>query len=195
MFSKMAAMGSLGADDRERVVSGLERSRDALIAAVSELTQEQWNFQPDEEVWSIRECADHILGIERLLFQTGVDLAAGPPDAERSSRVRGKDDRMLAALADRAFKVRNPFPTRPTGETDQPSRYVRAFGALRAEVLEYARTTEDGLRDRVARHPMLKDLDGVQWLLLIWAHTDRHLAQIREIQGHPDYPRAQTVVA
>jgi hypothetical protein len=191
----MAAMGSMTADDRDRVVSGLERSREALVTAVSGLTTAQWNFQPGEGVWSIRECADHILVIERLLFQTVLDLAAGPPDAERSSRVRGKDGRMLAALADRAFKVRNPFPTRSSGEADSPSRYVHAFDAVRAEVLEYARTTEDGLRDRVARHPMLKDLDGVQWLLLIWAHTDRHLAQIREIQAFPDYPRAQTVVA
>jgi hypothetical protein len=191
----MAAMGSMGADDRERVVSGLERSRDALVEAVSGLTQEQWDFQPGEGVWSIRECTDHILVIERLLFQTVRDLAAGPPDAERSARVRGKDDRMLAALADRAFKVRNPFPTRTSGEADSPSRYVHAFHEVRAEVLEYARTTDAGLRERVARHPMLKDLDGVQWLLLIWAHTDRHLAQIREVQTHPDYPRAQTVVA
>jgi hypothetical protein len=191
----MAAMGSMTAEERDRVVSGLERTRDALAAVLSGLTPAQWNFQPGEGIWSIRECADHILAIERLLFQTVLDLAAGPPDAERSARVRGKDDRMLAALADRAFKVRNPFPTRPSGAADSPSRYVHAFDAARAEVLEYARTTGDGLRDRVARHPMLKDLDGVQWLLLIWAHTDRHIAQIREIQTFPDYPRAQTVVA
>jgi hypothetical protein len=191
----MAAMGSMTAEDRERVVSGPERTRDSLVGAVSGLTQDQWDFQPGQGVWSIRECADHILVIERLLFQTVLELAAGPPDAERSARVRGKDDRMLAALADRAFKVRNPFPTRPSGEADSPATYIPACSALRAGVLDYARTTEDGLRDRVARHPLLKDLDGVQWLLLIWAHTDRHLAQVSEIQLHPDYPRAQTVVA
>jgi len=191
----MAAMGSMTADDRERVVSGLERTRDSLVVAVSGLRQAQWGFQPGEGVWSIRECADHILVIERLLFQTVRDLAAGPPDLDRSARVRGKDDRMLAALADRAFKVRVPFPTRPSGEAYSPAAYVAAFNAVRAEVLDYARTTQDGLRERVARHPLLKDLDGVQWLLLIWAHTDRHLAQIREVQAHPDYPRAQRVVA
>ena len=191
----MAAMGSMTAEERDRVVSGLERTRDALAAVLSGLTPAQWHFQHGEGVWSIRECADHILVIERLLLQTVRDLAAGPPDPERSARVRGKDDRMLAALADRAFKVRVPFPTRPSGEADSPAAYVGALHTVRAEVLEYARTTQDGLRDRVARHPLLKDLDGVQWLLLIWAHTDRHLAQIREVQAHPDYPGAKTVVA
>jgi DinB superfamily len=191
----MAAMGSMTAEERDRIVVGLERTRDLLVAAVSGLKQNQWGFQPGEGIWSIRECADHILVIERLLFQTVRDLAAGPPDRERSARVRGKDDRMLAALADRSFKARNPFPTRPSGEAYSPASYVAAFHVVRAEVLDYARNTQDGLRDRVARHPMLKDLDGVQWLLLIWAHTDRHLAQIREVQAHPDYPRAQTVVA
>jgi hypothetical protein len=176
------------AEDRERVVSGLERTRESLVETVSGLTQAQWDFQPAEGVWSIRECADHILVIERLLLQTVRDLAAGPPDPERSARVRGKDDRMLAALADRAFKARNPFPARLSGEADSPARYVPAFNTVRAEVLEYARTTQDSLRDRVARHPMLKDLDGVQWLLLIWAHTGRHLAQIREVQAHAAYP-------
>jgi hypothetical protein len=191
----MAAMGSMRTEERDRIVSGLERSRDALVASVSGLTPAQWYFQPGEGVWSIRECADHVLVIERLLFQTVRDLAAGPPDLERSARVRGKDDRMLAALADRGFKARNPFPTRASGEAYSPTSYLAAFDVVRADVLDYARKTQDGLRDRVARHPLLKDLDGVQWLLLIWAHTDRHLAQIREVQAHPDYPRAQTVVA
>jgi len=182
------------AEERVRLVSGLERTRASLVTVVSGLTQAQWDFQPGEGVWSLRECANHILVIERLLFQTVREIAAGPGDPERAARIRGKDDRMLAALADRAFKARNPFPARPSAEADSPAAYVPVFDAVRGEVLEYARTTQDDLRERVARHPLLKDLDGVQWLLLIWAHTDRHLAQMREVQSHPAYPRAQAAV-
>ena len=186
----MSPMGQMTAEERNRVVDALERSREALANSIAGLTPGQWEFCPGEGAWSIRECADHIFVIEGLLFQTVRDLAGSPPDPERAARVQGKDERLLAALADRGFKVRNPFPTRPSGEADSPETLTRSFAALRNSVIDYARSTNDSLRDRVARHPMLKDLDGVQWLLLISAHTDRHIAQIEEVKQHPGYPRA-----
>ena len=181
-------MGEMTAEDRNRVVSALERTGGALPGAIGGLTAEQWTFRPGEGAWSIRECADHIFVIERLLLQTVRDLADYPADPERAARLQGKDERLLAALADRGFKVRNPFPTRFSGEADSPENLTRSFLELRASVLGYARTTADSLRDHVARHPLLKDLDGVQWLLLISAHTDRHIAQIEEVKLPPGYP-------
>ncbi len=188
-------MGEMTAEDRNRVVSALERTGGALPRAIGGLTAEQWTFQPGEGAWSIRECADHIFVIERLLLQTVRDLADYPADPERAARLQGKDERLLAALADRGFKVRNPFPTRPSGEADSPENLTRSFLELRASVLGYARTTADSLRDHVARHPLLKDLDGVQWLLLISAHTDRHIAQIEDVKLHPGYPKVASQTA
>jgi DinB superfamily len=185
-------MGQMTVEERNRVVSALERSGDALTRAIGGLTLEQWTFRPSEGTWSICECADHIFVIERLLFQTVRDVAGYPADLERAARLQGKDERLLAALADRGFKARNPFPTRPSGEADSPEQLARSFVALRASVLAYARATADSLRDHVARHPLLKDLDGVQWLLLIAAHTDRHIAQLEEVKLHPGYPHALT---
>ena len=188
--SKIAPMGQMTAEDRARAVEGLERSRDAFLAAVAGLTPEQWRFQPGEGRWSVAECADHVLVIERLLLDTAKGLAACPADPERAARVQGKDERLLKALADRGFKVRNPFPSDPTGEGASPERLAAAFRQLRSSAIEYAATTSDSLRDHVARHPLLKDLDGVQWLLLISAHCQRHTAQIEEVKTDPHYPRA-----
>ena len=189
--SNITPMGQMTAEDRNRVVSALERSGSALTRAIGGLTPEQWTFRPGEGTWSVCECADHVFVIERLLFQTVRDLAGYPADPERAARVQGKDERLLAALADRGFKVRNPFPTRPSGEADSPEKLSLSFVELRASALAYARTTADSLRDHVARHPLLKDLDGVQWLLLMSAHADRHIAQIEEVKLHPEYPPSQ----
>ena len=36
----------------------------------------------------------------------------------------------------------------------------------------------------------LGPLDGYQWLVFIAAHTERHLAQLREVKADPKFPKA-----
>ena len=180
-------MGQMPAADRERIVSNLERSRDAFLAAISGLSPEVWAHRSQPDAWSIAECADHVLGVERLLFDTVKALRDCAPDPERVARVQGKEERLITALSDRTFKVKVPFALNPTGTADSPEHLASAFRAMRSEVIAYASETDDPLRERVARHPLLKDMDGVQWLLVISAHTDRHVAQIQEIRGESSY--------
>ena len=58
---------------------------------------------PQPEAWSIAECADHVLGVERRLFH-GQVFRHCAPDPERVARVQGKEERVVAALSDRTFK-------------------------------------------------------------------------------------------
>jgi hypothetical protein len=57
---------------------------------------------------------------------------------------------------------------------------------LRATMLEYVKTTQEDWR-----HHMVPDWnrDGYQWLLMISAHSQRHILQIREIKHSPGYPK------
>ena len=48
-------------------------------------------------------------------------------------------------------------------------------------MLDFARATDADLRALVVPHPALGELDGVQWLLFVAYHTDRHAAQLGEL--------------
>jgi hypothetical protein len=58
-----------------------------------------------------------------------------------------------------------------------------AFLARRADTLDYVRATCDPLHHHTAPLGELGPLDAYQWLLLMAAHTDRHLAQMRDASG------------
>jgi hypothetical protein len=56
-------------------------------------------------------------------------------------------------------------------------------------VLDYVRSGQDDLRHHVAQHPAGYTLDGYQWILLLSAHTQRHVAQIEEVKADPSFPK------
>jgi hypothetical protein len=60
------------------------------------------------------------------------------------------------------------------------------FRALRATILNYAQTNQDDWR-----HHLIPDWDrdGYQWLLMISAHSQRHILQVREIRHDPAFPQ------
>jgi hypothetical protein len=61
-------MPQLTPDDRAFLTGHLSRTRDLLLHEISGLRPDQWTFRPDEETWSIAECADHIATIEKRVF-------------------------------------------------------------------------------------------------------------------------------
>jgi hypothetical protein len=59
------------------------------------------------------------------------------------------------------------------------------YDNLRATILNYARTNQDDWR----RHLTPEwDRDGYQWLLMISAHSQRHILQVREIRHDAAFP-------
>ena len=66
---------------------------------------------------------------------------------------------------------------------------VAAFKDRRTKTIAYASKTQDDLRGRVADSP-LGPLDAYQWLVFMAAHSERHLAQIKEVKADPKFPKA-----
>ena len=64
---------------------------------------------------------------------------------------------------------------------------VTHFKRSRDRTIAYVEKTNDELRNHIAPHPTMGDLDAYQWILLISAHSERHVAQIRNVKGHPDF--------
>lgn len=176
---------TLTAAEREHAVKLLEASRDAMLKAIDGLSDEQWKWKPAPERWSVAECAEHIASTEALLPQLLEQLMqspAGPPPEKPA-----KDEEVVRWVRDRNQRFQAPNEIRPTGRFATREELVKGFTEGRQRLIEYVRTTQEPLRSRTRAHPA-GPLDGYQWILLVAGHTDRHLAQIKEVMATEGFP-------
>lgn len=182
-------MAQLTSEDRAFLINHLSRTRDQVLSDVENLRLDQWIFRPDEETWSIGECADHIASIEKLTFSlVSKRMQGAPADPQRAAEVQKKTPWILEAVPARHARVKVPPGIENTSHFATPQEFADLFGERRAMLLKYVSETEDSMHDRVFPHAVFKDLDGCQWLLMISLHSERHAAQIAEVKTHPAYP-------
>lgn len=170
--------------ERAAVVAELARSRDAFLAAMAAVPADGWTRPPAPGRWSAGECAEHVIRVERGVRKfLRTTLAAAAPDAARRGTLAGRDAAIAAALRNRATARAAPEYTRPEGRYASPAQAAADFADAREGVLDFARTTAADLRALIVPHPALGELDGVQWLLFVAYHADRHAAQLAERGG------------
>lgn len=177
---------TLTAGDRQACEQHLNRTRDAVLKATENLSGPQWKFKPGADRWSILEVVEHLALAEDVLrsFIVTKLMQAPPPKAGRD--FRQTDKMVLTVIADRSNKATAAPPTEPKGQWSA-AEARRQFQARRAKTVEFLRQTA-GLRDHALDSPIGQPMDAYQWLLFIAAHSERHTAQIREIQADPNYP-------
>jgi hypothetical protein len=112
-------------------------------------------------------------------------LTAPPPPAGAE---RVPDEKLLEAIVDRSSRFQAPEMLKPASRWATRDALAKDFNAARDKTVAYVRNTKDDLRGHAAPHPVLKSLDGFQWVLLIGAHSARHTAQIEEVKAAPGYP-------
>jgi hypothetical protein len=175
--------------ERKALLDHFNQSSAQFLASVEGLTDQQWNFKPSADAWSIAECAEHIVLSEDSLRDLVLKrVLTGPARTDRTAVPAVPDEKVLKMITDRTFKAKAPEPLNPTRRFSAPQDAVQAFKASRERTREVAKTRE-GLRDHTAPHPAVGELDGYQWLLYLSGHTMRHTAQIREVKASPGFPR------
>jgi len=179
-------MPQLTAQERETLAEHLSRSSAEFLSAIEGLSPTQWIFKSDAETWSIAECSDHVIAVERDLLAA---IQKCPEDVARGAAVQGKERLILKRVPDRSVRVKVPREIRPTGHNGSPDELAGHFRLTRTKTLEYVRETQDALHARAFPHFVFQDLDGGQWLLMISLHTSRHVAQIAEVKEHAGYPQ------
>ena len=176
--------------ERDRAMSELHATRKMFLDSIANLTDSQWNFKPAPERWSIAEVAEHITVSEDVLFDlVRRKVMESPADQEKKALVKGKDEQVLRMVPDRSQKFQAPESIQPKKRWPSRDELAQHFKASRDRTIAYVEQTPDDLRDHFADHPVLKTLDGYQWVLLIAAHTNRHVQQIEEVKADPGYPK------
>jgi hypothetical protein len=183
--------GQISDTDRAALVQHLTTTRDQVLAESAKLTDAQWTFKAAPDRWSVGEVVQHLALAEPFIFGALQKMLGAPPaTAEQLAAAKGKEEMIRKVIPDRTKKVQAPEPLQPTtaskvgGQADT----VAAFRDRRGKTIDYATNTKDDLRGRVS-DSVLGPIDGYQWLVFIAAHTERHLAQLREVKADPKFPK------
>jgi len=183
-----AAEGSMTPAERAYLLEQLETSKKAMLASIQGLSADQWAFKPAPTVWSVKECAEHLILAEDYIFGATQQILKSPAVARPAGSNEEMDHKLVAGVQDRSKKATAPEPIVPSGKFATPEEAARELTARRDKTIAYVKSTDDYLRVHVGPGP-LGPMDTYQFLLLLASHSARHTAQIREVQGNAGYPK------
>jgi len=174
-------------EDRQYLVSELERTRDEIVSATEYLSPDQWHFKPSENSWNIAQVVEHLGIYERLFLQeawVANNLPPRPQYYERSI----SDSLYLAWMADKSHHTA-PENAVPLGFMKGKDNLI-FFLYGRNLVINYVRDTDKDLKAQFTpRGGEPNNLRSIHGLFVVhFGHTDRHLRQIERIKSDPNYP-------
>ncbi len=179
---------SLAPADRERAVKYLEATRKNILEATKGLSEEQWNFKPAPDRWSVAEVTEHIVATEDMLFGMVTEQVMKAPPRPAGEDVKAIDELILTKVPDRTNKAQAPDALKPTNRYGSPEAALKHFVESRSRTINFLEKTDD-LRAHATDSPFGKKFDAYEWVLFISAHSERHTKQINEVKADPNFPK------
>ena len=170
------------ANDETGAVREIRDAAGRFLAECARASDAQWVFRPAPNSWSMAEVTEHVA----LSNRNVLGVLSGPLLDRPLSGATGVVDAEIPYLFYRGEEP--PNVAAPTGAWTDRSAAADAFQTSVRAVLDWAGESRADLRSFGLAHPAFGLLDGVQWLIFIAAHTERHRAQLLGIRGHRDFP-------
>ena len=177
-----AATPQLTALERQRLAAHLEMTERWLGDEVARLSPTQLDFHATPATWSVRDVVDHLV-VVGTIYWDDLQTALKTPATNRRSAQSDAD--ILWYGIDRTNRETAIPPERPKGLARDIASALKTFRADHARLANFIKTTSEDLRSRIVER---QQCDAYQWALLITAHEQRHILQIREIKAHPSFP-------
>jgi uncharacterized damage-inducible protein DinB len=176
------------------IVETIEADRAALVAAGRELTQEQLDFRPAEDRWSVSENLDHLAkvekGIARLLAMKIAEArASGKPAAIAGPSQLRTLDRFDIPNNSRKIKVPDEkvAPHHGVAKAELFGNLEASRRSLRESLDQLA---DYDLSSHTFPHPLFGEINLYQWVLFVGQHERRHLNQIKSVLADSRFPAA-----
>jgi hypothetical protein len=159
-------------------LAGIERKRIALLGEVAMLDEAQLTVRPVPDKWSIREIVEHL-----VLAEDDVVGDFSTPDA-RDAQPRGIGNHVRYVIV--LFVLRFRIPVKAPSTAMLPTG-GRSLAELRETWDDHhdrlrsfvAGLTREGASRAIFRHPISGPLSVSQALLMLDAHLDSHIHQVR----------------
>lgn len=149
-----------------------------LAELVTQFPEAGFNQKPDENSWSAAEVVEHLFrsefGTSRLL--TGKTKAV--PDRDSDEMLSKIKD----VVANRKAKLKASGPILPTGKEKSKDELIGKFHQNREKVKQVMMGLDLEELCLAYEHPIFGHLTRREWLEFNIMHTQRHMAQIVEIQ-------------
>ncbi len=174
--------------EREMAVTELIKTRDRLTNTVKGLSEAQLNFKATPESWSVAECVEHLAISEGIIGGMLEGALQTPADPTKRDSVKMSDKALMGIITSREKKVKTGEAFEPSGKFGSSKETLKAFTAARDAHISYLKSTQDDLRNHYGQLPF-GTIDGLQILLFISGHTERHVAQMEEVIAHADFPK------
>jgi predicted dinucleotide-utilizing enzyme len=174
-------------EERSKAVEHLTQTRDNMLSTLEGLSDEQLNYKPTEDSWSIAECVEHLAISENAIPQTISTALQETADMARRSEVAMSDEELLGMITDRSNKIKTSESFVPSGKFGSYEETLEAFLNKREENINFVKTTEDDLRHHYSKFPF-GTVDAYQVVLFMSGHTARHTKQMQEVMEDPGFP-------
>jgi uncharacterized damage-inducible protein DinB len=181
---------SLSKEERKNAVNYLKETKKDFLNSVKGLSDEQWNYKPAPDKWSVAEVSEHIALSEDFLAKMITDKIMKSPEAraEKRAAVKGKEEQIMKMIPDRSKKAQAPEQLKPQNTFASRDALLKAFTDKRDANIKYIKETKDPLHAHIAPSP-IGEFDAYQWMIFLAAHSKRHTAQIEEVKADANFPK------
>lgn len=172
--------------DREFALKYANDTRDDFVKQLTGLSDAQLNFRSGEGRWTIGEIAEHIIVVENGL-RGMVEAGLKSPVPACKDEFRIADVAVILTVTNRQQKFQAPEAVRPNGRWKTVPDLLTNFGTTRQTSIDYMKNMKDDMRSHFANMPFGR-LDAFQSFLFMIGHSERHLAQLKEVKADAKYP-------
>jgi DinB family protein len=171
------------------ILAANEQAQERFMAAVSNLTEAQADFRPDENQWTIAEIVEHVSIVNDGFLRLAHKLLK---EAESAPKPPKNDLNLGHTSLDENGHQREPFQApervRPKGGVSVEDSLAKMRMALAGFADIQPRLEAVDLSEQVFPHPALGPFNAYQWMVLLGEHEDRHRAQIERVKAVSGFP-------
>lgn len=175
--------------EREYAINFLKETETGVFNAVKGLSNDQLNFKPAPDRWSILECVKHIAAAENELWAMAQPTLKQPANPEKRADIKITDKALVEAVEDRSHKTKTFSAIEPANSPYKTlDEALAGFKENREKLIAFVKNTKEDLRNHVVVLPV-GTYDTYQYILLIAGHSNRHTQQIAEVKADPHFPK------
>ncbi len=166
--------------EKEICLKSLANTQKALLDTLSTVSDQQFLSRPAKDRWSMAELVEHIILVDSSIMK-GIHKFSATPSAEPivSKLILEK---IVDRVADRSRRIPAPKYFIPKGMFATKAEAIVGFKKHRASIDEFIQTTELPLKLIGFPHQIFGMLNGVDWLVFMAGHCERHRLQMEEFK-------------
>jgi hypothetical protein len=167
-----------------------EAAQAQFAAVMTGLTNEQANFRPADDRWTIAEIAEHVgivndgfLRITHKLLKQA-EAAGKPPKNTLNAGYTSLNENG----GQNSTKFSAPDRVKPQGDVTIETALARMRETLDGFNAIRSRIEATDLSEEKFPHPAFGEINAYQWMILLGEHQDRHLAQVEAVKRTAGFP-------